>query len=155
MAQLGLKKRRGYHQTSTCIQLSTKNERVKLYNKTLHPLFACESVFKKIGMGGRQFFLSSSAFYRKHLASESTGRLRIERSTYINSKEEERKFFKKKEDGLFTRICDVIRAQCRDFVRNIPFDAVWDKFWQAPNPYLFTKYSHKLAVVYAYNDETK
>lgn len=30
-----------------------QNERIKFYNKTTHPLFAPESVFKKIGMGGR------------------------------------------------------------------------------------------------------
>ena len=72
------------------------NERIKLYNKTLHPLFAPESVYKKIGMGGRQFFMSSSFFYRRHIASQMTSRLRLERSTYIKSKEEERSFFKRR-----------------------------------------------------------
>ena len=40
-------------------------------------------------------------------------------------------------------------------MRNIPFRSVWDEFWQVPNPYLFIKYSHKLAVIYAYDAEAK
>lgn len=30
--------------------------RLKIYNKTMHPLFAADSVSKRIGMGGKQFF---------------------------------------------------------------------------------------------------
>jgi hypothetical protein len=63
--------------------------RVKIYNKTLHPLFAAEAVHKKIGMGTKAFFHSSSKFYHRHKKSYKTGRLRIEESTYFNSVEEE------------------------------------------------------------------
>ena len=155
LAHLGLKQHRGYHQTSNCIQLRNKKQRVKIYNKTIHPLFASESVFKKIGMGGRPFFLSSSFFYRRQIDSQMTGRLRFETSNYIRSKEEEESFFRRHEDGLFDRICDVLRSQGREWIRDVPFTAVWDAFWLAQNPYLFIKESHKLAVVYAYNTETK
>jgi hypothetical protein len=57
-----------------------KNKRLKLYNKTIHPLFAAESVSKRIGMGGKQFFQSSQFFNSRVRASEQTGRLRVELS---------------------------------------------------------------------------
>jgi hypothetical protein len=39
-----------------------KGQRLKLYNKKIHPIFAAESVQKRIGMGGKQFFQSSNFF---------------------------------------------------------------------------------------------
>jgi hypothetical protein len=84
-----------------------------------------------------------------------TGRFRAERSNYIKSKQEEVAFFKRRSDGLFSRVADVIRREGREWIRNVPFKSVWDAFWQVPNPYIFIKYSHKLAVIYAYDGEAK
>jgi hypothetical protein len=78
---VGLKQYRGYHSTSLSVNLDAgTNRRLKLYNKTIHPLFATESVGKRIGMGGKQFFQSSNFFNSRVQASEKTGRLRVELS---------------------------------------------------------------------------
>ena len=57
--------------------------------------------------------MSSTFFYLRHVASEMTGRFRAERSNYINSKQEEAAFFKRRADGLFSRVADVIRREGR------------------------------------------
>ena len=52
--EINLKPQKDYHQTTLCLNLdSGKNSRLKVYNKTVHPLFASDSVAKKIGMGGK------------------------------------------------------------------------------------------------------
>lgn len=54
MSELQLKKMHGYHCNRFCLNLEAEDgRRVKIYNKTIHPLFAPDSVIKKIGMGSR------------------------------------------------------------------------------------------------------
>jgi hypothetical protein len=63
------------------------DRRIKIYNKTISPLFAPESVFKKIGMGSSALFHCSAKYYQRHKKSENDGRLRLEESNYFNSVE--------------------------------------------------------------------
>jgi hypothetical protein len=87
---------------------------------------------KRIGMGGRQFFLSSDEFYKRHLGSLDTGRLRIEVSHYITSIEEEEEFLKGNLGDSFALIEEVakhLRKHGKEHIRQIPFSAVWDAFW--------------------------
>ena len=96
LKELNLKQQRGYHSTSLSINLDAgDNQRLKLYNKTIHPLFASDSVSKRIGMGGKQFFQSSQFFNSRVRASEKTSRFRIELSSYFKSKAEESAWFVK------------------------------------------------------------
>lgn len=110
---------------------------MKIYNKTLHPLFACESVQKKVGMGSSAFFHSSSRFYRRHRNSYNTGRLRIEESTYLNSVEEEEAFLSSGDDDILNQIIKVIETEGKPFVRLIPFDETWDFFWNSIKKHFF------------------
>ena len=65
--------------------MNIADRRVKIYNKTVNPLFSPESVFKKIGIGSSAFFHCSAKYYQRHLKSKMTGRLRIEESNYFTS----------------------------------------------------------------------
>lgn len=106
--------------------------RVKIYNKTVHPLFATDSVSKQIGTGARQFFLSSNYSFAKFRDSIKTGRLRIEESFYFKSKEEERKWFEEEdndEDEFFKDLLDYLKTEGTEFIKEIPFNEVWDAFW--------------------------
>jgi hypothetical protein len=90
-----------YKSFSTCLHLEQSHidpldhrskivdRRIKMYNKTISPLFAPESVFKKIGMGSSAFFHCSNKYYQRHRKAEKTGRLRIEESNYFNSVDQE------------------------------------------------------------------
>ncbi len=60
LGNMGLKRFNDYHSTSLSLNMQTQDgRRLKIYNKTMHPLFAADSVSKRIGMGGKQFFQSS------------------------------------------------------------------------------------------------
>jgi hypothetical protein len=54
--------------TSYCVNLLAKfndnhfETRIKIYNKTIHPLFAPERVFKTMGIGTKPFLLGSMFF---------------------------------------------------------------------------------------------
>ena len=41
-----------------------------------------------------------------------------------------------------------------NFIKEIPFETVWNAFWNAPSAHIFVEETHKLAVVYAFNTET-
>jgi hypothetical protein len=41
------------------------------------------------------------------------------------------------------------------YIKEIPFKAVWDAFWGAPKPQIFVEEATKAAIVYAYNTETR
>ena len=47
-----------------------------------------------------------------------------------------------------------MREHGTSFIKEIPFKAVWNAFWGAPQPHLFVEDTHKVAVVYARNTET-
>lgn len=155
MKELELKQNHNYNQDSFLMNFEVeKGRRLKIYNKTLHPLFATDSASKRMGMGGRQFFLSSNYSYSKFHDSVNTGRLRIEESFYFKSKEEEQKWFDMEDDGLIEKILKHLRAKGSDFIKEIPFEAVWNAFWYHEKPHIFVEESHKAAVIYAYNEET-
>ncbi len=61
-----------------------------MYNKTVHPLFASDSVKKKIGMGTCPFFHCSNEYYFKNVEAARTSRLRIEVSHRLESVQAER-----------------------------------------------------------------
>lgn len=84
-----------------------------------------------------------------------TGRLRIEQSSYFKTKADERAFFESEEDDLIQKVVRHLRKHAADHIREVPFKAVWDAFWGAIGSHIFVKESHKAAVVYAYNEETR
>ena len=109
-------------------------------------------------MGGRQFFLSSNEFYKRHIGSLATGRLRIEVSRYISSIDEEQDFLNGKLDSdaaLIDRVAQHLRENGQEYIRHIPFAAVWDSFWHSEKPHYFVMEKDKLAIVYAYNTESR
>lgn len=138
-----------YKSFSTCINLEQShrdeldrrvkivNRRIKIYNKTISPLFSPESVFKKIGMGSSAFFHCSAKYYQRHLKSEKTGRLRIEESNYFNSVEEEECFLSSQQDNILDQIVGVIEKHGEMYVRFIPFDKVWSTFWDSVKEHFF------------------
>jgi hypothetical protein len=48
-----------------------------------------------------------------------------------------------------------LRKHGSEYIKKIPFRAVWDAFWGAPKAHIFVEESNKAAVVYAYNIETR
>ena len=48
-----------------------------------------------------------------------------------------------------------MRKNGTEFIKEIPFETVWNTFWAAPKAHIFVEESHKAAIVYAYNLETK
>ncbi len=128
--------------------------RVKIYNKTLHPLFATDAVQKKIGMGTSAFFHCSSRFFQRHQKSRHTGRLRIEESTYLGSVEEETAFLESSEDDLLRQVVNILETKGQAHIRHVPFDHVWKHFWSSVNKHFFVIEERKIAVVYFYNAET-
>ena len=148
-----------YHSTSYCLQLrkeEDENERIKIYNKTLHPLFAPESVQKKIGMGGKAFFLSSTFFHNAFKDTDTTGRLRVEHSHYLKSINEESEFLRSAENSspLIEEIAIHIRKHGRDHVREVSFGNVWNSFWYSAKPHYVFWDANKAAIVYGYNEES-
>jgi hypothetical protein len=66
LKSVNLKQKKDYHSSSFFLNLDAgKDRRLKIYNKTVHPLFASDSVSKKIGMGAKQFFQSSYYFHSR------------------------------------------------------------------------------------------
>lgn len=121
-------------------------------------MFAADSVSKQIGIGGRQFFLSSNYSFAKFRDSIETGRLRIEESFYFKNKEDEQRWFDQEdsdEDPFIKDLLEYLRTDGTEFIKKIPFDEVWNAFWYASKPHIFVEESHKAAVVYAFNEETK
>ena len=92
-------------------------------------------------------------------ASEKTGRLRIELSHCFRSKEEEIRWFDHHSDeengDVHKIVIQFLRKNCQEYIKEIPFLRVWDAFWYAPKVHIFIEESHKAAVVYAYNTETR
>lgn len=83
--------------------------------------------------------------------------MRIEESVYFKSKEEERKWFEEEdndEDEFIKDLLEYLRTEGTEFIKEIPFNEVWDAFWYVPKPHFFIEDSHKAAVIYAYNEET-
>jgi len=96
------------HKDQNDMRCNVVTQRYKLYNKTLHPLFATESVQKKIGMGTQAFFHSSSKFYQRHKLCEKTGRFRIEESNYFYSVKEEKRFLGNDNERDFSQLEQLI-----------------------------------------------
>jgi hypothetical protein len=48
-----------------------------------------------------------------------------------------------------------IRKYGSAFVKEIPFEVIWNSFWNVDKAHIFIEESHKTAVIYAYNLETK
>ena len=71
---------------------ANNSEHIKVYNKTLHPLFACSSVKQTIGMGASPFFHGSADSFNKNCEAKDTSRLRIEHSRFFKSITEEQSF---------------------------------------------------------------
>lgn len=120
-------------------------------------MFATDSVKKKIGTGARQFFLSSNYSFAKFRDSANMGRLRIEESFYFKNKDEERRWFEQKddnEDEFIKNLIKHLKTEGTVFIKEIPFDKVWDAFWGAQKSHIFVEESHMATIVYAYNHET-
>jgi hypothetical protein len=56
---------------------------------------------------------------------------------------------------LTERVAVLLRENAADFIRDISFDSLWSSFWNASGNHLLVEHSHKVAMVYAYNEETK
>mgnify|MGYP003340756534 CR=1 FL=1 len=86
-----------------------------------------------------------------------TGRLRVEHSHYMNSIKEEELYFEQvsKSSELIEEVAKHIRANGSEYVREIPFAALWNDFWYTNAPHYVVWHSHKVAIVYSYNEETK
>ena len=124
----------------------------------MHPLFATDSVAKSIGSGGRQFFLSSNYSFAKFRDSIETGRLRIEESFYFKNKQEEKQWFDQEdidEDDLIKELLKYLRKEGAEFIKEIPFNEIWDAFWYVQKAHVFVEESHKAAVIYTFNEETR
>ena len=48
-----------------------------------------------------------------------------------------------------------LRKQGVEYIKEIPFYDVWKAFWGIQKAHIFVEKSHKAAIVYAYNSETK
>ena len=48
-----------------------------------------------------------------------------------------------------------LRKYGTEYIKEIPFQAVWKAFWAAPKAHIFVEDSNKAAIVYAYNTETR
>jgi hypothetical protein len=86
-----------------------------------------------------------------------TGRLRIEESLYFKNKEEERRWFEQEEqeeDDFIKALLKHLRHEGTEFIKEIPFNEIWDAFWYVQKPHVFVEESHKAAIVYAINEET-
>lgn len=80
--------------------------------------------------------------------------MRLEESTYINSIADETNFFNKDDDDIFSKILQVIETTGKKYIRFIPFDEMWNKFWDSIKKHFFVFENMKAAVVYFYNSET-
>lgn len=58
------------------------------------------------------------------------------------------------EDDIFEKIIGVLKTTGKGSFRFIPFDKVWNKFWDSVKKHFFIFEDRKTAVVYFYNDET-
>jgi hypothetical protein len=56
---------------------------------------------------------------------------------------------------LTRKVVQHLRNYGQKFIKEIPFQAVWDTFWSAPKAHIFVEESNKAAVIYAYNAETR
>ena len=86
-----------------------------------------------------------------------TGRIRIEESFYFKSKDEERKWFEQEdleEDDFVESLLKYMRTEGTEFIKEIPFDEIWNAFWYVQKAHIFVEESHKSAVIYAFNEET-
>lgn len=89
-------------------------------------------------------------------ASETTGRLRVELSNYFKSKAEEIEWFSRETTSdLSRKIVQYLRKNGTEYIKEIPFEAVWEAFWGSPKAHIFVEEPNKAAIVYAYNTETR
>jgi hypothetical protein len=78
--------------------------------------------------------------------------LRVELSTYFKSKEEELVWLNNtRANNLPSKVIKHLKKNGNDFIKEIPFHAIWDAFWYTSKQHIFVEDSHKAAVVYAYN----
>jgi hypothetical protein len=105
-------------------------------------------------MGTSAFFHCSSRFFQRHQRSAKTGCTRFEESTLINSVAEEEAFFNSTEDDLIDQAVQVLRTKGSSYVRSIPFDKVWERFWGSVKEHYFVFEERKVAIVYFFNSET-
>ena len=139
-----------YKSWSTCIHLTDMNkdkfdqrkannsEHIKVYNKTLHPLFACSSVKQTIGMGASPFFHGSAYYFNKNCEAKDTSRLRVEHSRFFKSITEEQSFLLDDDSSdKCDEVCEILNDNAEHFVRQIPFGDVWEAFWGSVKEHFF------------------
>jgi hypothetical protein len=80
----------------------------------------------------------------------------VELSQYFKTKEEESTWFANQESSALTRkVVQHLRKHGSSFIKDIPFQAVWEAFWKTQKAHIFVEEPKKAAVVYAYNTETR
>ncbi len=58
-------------------------------------------------------------------------------------------------NDLPLKIINYLKNNGTNFIKEIPFHVVWHAFWNTNKAHIFVEASHKVAVIYAYNEETK
>jgi hypothetical protein len=48
-----------------------------------------------------------------------------------------------------------LRKHGTEYIKEIPFKAVWNAFWGVPKAHIFVEEPKKVVVIYAYNTETR
>jgi hypothetical protein len=48
-----------------------------------------------------------------------------------------------------------LRKEGAEFIKEIPFNEIWDAFWYVQKAHVFVEESHKAAVIYTFNEETR
>jgi hypothetical protein len=59
------------------------------------------------------------------------------------------------ENDLIKELLKYLRKEGAEFIKEIPFNEIWDAFWYVQKAHVFVEESHKAAVIYTFNEETR